>query len=149
MEKLNIFFAGRPFWMNALMLFCFYMTFIYMPFDIFFKPVNEDEEVWFGFVLHGWWAKATEPFHWFIYGAGAYGFFKMKRWMFPWAALYTFQIAIAMLVWNYSYGGENMTFGVVAASPFVVLGVMLLRARTQFSDMVDGHVSDDVGVTNG
>ena len=28
--------------------------------------------------LTGWWAKATEPVHWLIYGAGAYGFWKMK-----------------------------------------------------------------------
>ncbi len=148
MEKLNTFFAGRPFWMNALMLFCFYMTFIYMPFDLFIKPVNEDEEVWFGFILHGWWAKATEPFHWFIYGAGAYGFFKMKRWMFPWAALYAFQIAIAMLVWNYLYGRGDLILGLVTACPFVILGILLWRARSQFSDMVAGQVSDEE-VTNG
>ena len=76
------------------------MTFIYMPYDLFFKPVAEDEEVWFGFVLHGWEAKLTAPLHWLIYGAGAYGFWKMARWMWPFAALYTTQIAIAMLVWN-------------------------------------------------
>ena len=45
MEKLKAIFVGRSLWMNALMLFCVYMTFIYMPFDIFFKPVDKDEEV--------------------------------------------------------------------------------------------------------
>ena len=43
----------RPWWMNVLWAFCLYMTFIYMPFDLFFKPVAVDEEVWFGFVLTG------------------------------------------------------------------------------------------------
>ena len=138
MEKLKALFVGRPLWMNVLMVFCAYMTFIYMPFDLFYKPVEQDEEVWFGFMLHGWWAKATEPLHWLIYGAGMYGFLKMKSWMFPWAALYTFQVAISMLVWSLLYGGGNVLFGAVAALPFVLLGVMLWQARSQFNGMVGG-----------
>ena len=67
----------RPVWMTGVMLFCFYMTFIYMPFDMFIKPVEQDEEVWFGVMLHGWWAKATEPLHWLIYGFGTFGFLRM------------------------------------------------------------------------
>ncbi len=138
MEKLKALFVGRPLWMNVLMVFCAYMTFIYMPFDLFYKPVEQDEEVWFGFMLHGWWAKATEPLHWLIYGAGMYGFLKMKSWMFPWAALYTFQVAISMLVWSLLYGGGNVLYGAVAALPFVILGVMLWQARSQFNGMVGG-----------
>jgi len=138
MEKLKALFVGRPLWMNVLMVFCAYMTFIYMPFDLFYKPVEQDEEVWFGFMLHGWWAKATEPLHWLIYGAGMYGFLKMKSWMFPWAALYTFQVAISMLVWSLLYGGGNVLFGAVAALPFLILGVMLWQARSQFNGMVGG-----------
>ena len=60
----------RPWWMNGLFYFCCYMTFIYMPFDLFLKPVAEDHEIWFGFSLTGWWAKASEPLHWAIYAAG-------------------------------------------------------------------------------
>lgn len=138
MEKLKALLVGRPLWMNVLMVFCAYMTFIYMPFDLFYKPVEQDEEVWFGFMLHGWWAKATEPLHWLIYGAGMYGFLKMKSWMFPWAALYTFQVAISMLVWSLLYGGGNVLVGAVAALPFVILGVMLWQARSQFNGMVGG-----------
>ena len=138
MEKLKALFVGRPLWMNVLMVFCAYMTFIYMPFDLFYKPVEQDKEVWFGFMLHGWWAKATEPLHWLIYGAGMYGFLQMKSWMFPWAALYTFQVAISMLVWSLLYGGGNVLFGAVAALPFVILGVMLWQARSQFNGMVGG-----------
>ena len=58
----------RPWWMSLMFYFCCYMTFIYMPFDMFIKPVAEDKEIWFGFTLTGWWAKATEPLHWLIYG---------------------------------------------------------------------------------
>ncbi len=64
----------RSWWMNLIFAFCLYMTFIYMPFDIFLKPVAEDEEVWFGFTLHGFWAKATAPLHWLIYAGLAWGF---------------------------------------------------------------------------
>ena len=64
--------------MNGVYLFCAYMTFVYMPFDIFIKPVAEDQEVWFGFMLTGWWAKATAPLHWLIYGFGFYGFLKKR-----------------------------------------------------------------------
>ena len=80
---IRLIFTGRPVWMTALLLFCGYMTFIYMRFDLFYKPVADDVEVWFGLALHGWAAKATEPIHWLIYGAGFYGFLKMKSWMFP------------------------------------------------------------------
>ena len=75
--------APRPWWMNAVMLFCAYMTFIHMPWDIFVKPVAQDAEAWFGFLLRGWGAKLTEPLHWAIYAAGTYGFWRMRAWMWP------------------------------------------------------------------
>ena len=68
MEQLKSLFEGRPIWMNAMFVFCAYMTFIYMPFDMFIKPVAEDEEIWFAYMLTGWAAKATEPIQWAIYG---------------------------------------------------------------------------------
>ena len=43
----------RPWWMNLIMMFCAYMAFIYMPWDLFVKPVAEDQEVWFGIMLTG------------------------------------------------------------------------------------------------
>ena len=125
--------AARRWWMNLMFLFCLYMAFAYMPFDLFFKPVAEDEEVWFGFTLHGWWAKATEPLHWLIYAAGAYGFWKMKRWMWPWAAVYVAQVALAMLLWNVlDPRGAGWLAGSVAGAVFLVPTVALLRARTAF-----------------
>lgn len=119
--------------MTLLWAFCLYMTFAYMPFDLFFKPVAEDEEVWFGFVLTGWAAKATEPLHWLIYGAGAYGFWKMSRWMWPWAAVYAAQVMIAMLVWNLvDPRGAGWIAGLVAAAIFAVPTVALWRAKARF-----------------
>ena len=47
-DWLNGVFVGRPGWMNALMAFCAYMAFVYVPWDFFVKPVAEDQEVWLG-----------------------------------------------------------------------------------------------------
>ena len=126
-------FAGRPWWMNAIMAFCFYMAVIYLPFDLFLKPVAQDQEVWFGIVLHGWAAKATEPLHWAIYGAGAWGFWKMRPWMHPWAAVYVAQIAIGMFVWALlDPRSPGWWAGMIAALPFAGLSWLLWRNKPQF-----------------
>ena len=120
--------------MNALLAFCLYMTFIYLPYDLFVKPVAVDEEVWFGFVLRGWRAKATAPLHWLIYAAGAWGFWRMARWMWPWAALYCGQVALAMAVWNVvDARGGGWGPGLFAAALFLVPTVALWRSRERFS----------------
>jgi short-subunit dehydrogenase len=127
--------AGRPGWMNALMVFSAFMAFVYVPWDFFVKPAAEDAEVWFGIMLHGWAAKATEPFHAAIYAAGAYGFLRMRSWMFPWAAVYVAQVAIGMLVWGVLYleGASGPIFGVVAFLPFAALTAALWRAEPLFT----------------
>lgn len=126
-------FRARPWWMNVMWLFCLYMTCIYLPFDIFLKPVATDREVWFGVALSGWWAKATEPLHWIIYALGALGFWRMHRWMWPWAALYTAQIAIGMLVWNIlDLRGRGWLGGVLVAAIFMVPTAALWRAKPLF-----------------
>lgn len=123
----------RPWWMNAMMLFCAFMVFIYVPWDSLSKPVAEAQEVWFGVMLTGWAAKATEPLHWLIYLGGLIGFWQMKRWMHPWAALYTLQIAIGMAVWNLLYDSGGGSVGaLLSATPFVMLAVLLWRVRQQF-----------------
>ena len=125
----------RPWWMNLIMGFCLYMAFIYMPFDIFWKPVAQDEEVWFGITLHGWPAKLTAPLHWLIYGGLAYGFWRMRSWMWPWAAVYLAQVTIGMLVWNLlDPRGGGLVSGLVAAAVFLVPTVALLRARATFGN---------------
>jgi hypothetical protein len=125
--------TARPWWMNLLWVFCLYMACVYLPFDIFLKPVAEDREVWFGVALSGWWAKATEPIHWIVYALGAWGFWGMRRWMWPWAALYTAQIAIGMLVWNIvDPRGRGWVSGLIVAAVFAVPTIALWRARPLF-----------------
>lgn len=129
--------ALRPWWMNACLFFCAYMTFIYVPWDFLIKPFSEPiaqaEEVWFGFMFTGWAAKATEPLHWIIYAAGTVGFWRMRPWMFPWASLYVLQIAIAMCVWQFlDNRGQGLLAGTLTAIPFLVLAIALWRAKPRF-----------------
>ena len=126
--------SQRPWWMNLIFYFSIYMTVIYMPFDIFYKPVELDEEVWFGITLHGWYAKLTEPLHWIIYGLGAYGFWKMKSWMWPWASVYLLQVVIAMFFWNQlDPRGGGLVPGLISAAIFCVPLVAMVMAREKFS----------------
>ena len=53
-------FRDRPTWMNVLMVFSAWMAFVYMPWDIFFKAVADDQEVWVGIVFEGWAAKRPQ-----------------------------------------------------------------------------------------
>lgn len=122
----------RPHWMNALMLFCGFMTFIYLPWDIFIKPLAEDQEVWFGVLFTGWPAKIGALGHWYVYGAGVLGFWKMKSWMFPWASLYCLQIAIGMFVWS-TMNSASVSSAALAAIPFALLAIALFRARPRFN----------------
>ena len=126
----------RPWWMNLMMFFCIYMTFIYLPWDIFVKPVAVDEEVWFGITFRGWAAKATEPFHWLVYGAGMVGFWKMRPWMHPWASLYVVQIAISMFVWQFldERGSDSIIAAIGGAIPFILLAIVLWRAKEKFNN---------------
>lgn len=124
----------RPAWMNVLLGFCAYMSFVYMPWDFFVKPVAADEEVWLGFLLHGWAAKATEPIHWAIYAAGTYGFWRMRSWMWPWAGVYAAQIAVGTTIWLVLHVGGARGWLLAAASAVVYGGLTgaLLRARDRF-----------------
>ena len=122
---------SRPWWMSLIFYFCIYMAFIYMPFDLFLKPVVEDEEIWFGFTLTGWYAKVTEPLHWLIYGFGAYGFWRMKKWMWPWASVYVAQFVIAMFVFN-MLEHNNLMAASISASVFCIPMVMLWISREKF-----------------
>ena len=73
-----------------------------------------------------------EPFHWAVYAAGAYGFRCMKRWMWPWASLYVWHLALGMLVWNLLYGFDGfagLMAGVVSFAAFAALALALWRAR--------------------
>jgi len=132
LDRIRALLAPRPWWMNAIWLFCLYMTFVYLPFDLFLKPVERDAEVWLGFALHGWLAKATEPIHWLIYGFGAYGFWRMRPWLWPWAALYTAQVAIGMVVWSVAYSHGGLALGLVPGVLIGAIAVALWRAKPRF-----------------
>jgi len=133
-DWLRVLFEGRPWWMNALMVFCGYMAFVYVPWDFFLKPVAVDEEVWFGIRFYGAAAKVLAIPHWAIYAAGAYGFRKMRPWMWPWASVYAAQVALGMLVWNGIYVGGfiGLVLGFVSFLPFLGLAWALWEARPTF-----------------
>ena len=122
-------FAKRPWWMNLLWGFCLFMTFAYVPWDLFLKPVAQDQEVWFGVLFTGWWAKVLAIPHWLVYGAGAYGVWQMKRWMWPWAALYTGQVAFGMAVWSLLDERGSLAGAVIAGGLFLIPTIALWRTR--------------------
>ena len=123
----------RPWWMTAMYVFCIYMTFVYMPFDIFWKPMANDEEVWFGITFHQEWAKVLAPLHWFVYAALAWGFFKMRHWMWPWASVYVIQVSFSMVVWNLvDERGGGLVAGLPAGIIFLVPAIALWRAHDLF-----------------
>ncbi len=139
-DRLRELLRGRPHWMNAVMAFCFFMTFFYMPWDIFIKPVEVDQEVWFGILFTGWAAKLTAIPHWGVYAAGAYGFWKMAGWMWPWAAAYAAQVAIGMAVWALHQPGDEwivVAFAAASFIPFAALTWALWNARPLFGTQTD------------
>ncbi len=127
-------FRDRPWWMNVLMVFCAYMTFFYVPWDLFAKPVHRDEEVWFGILFEGWAAKVLAIPHWFVYAAGLYGFRRMRPWVRPWGTAYVGQVAIGMWVWSGLRIGGALGWGIglVVALPFALLAAALWNAREVF-----------------
>ncbi|HEX2486356.1 MAG TPA: SDR family NAD(P)-dependent oxidoreductase [Myxococcota bacterium] len=124
----------RPGWMNALLAFCAFMTFVYVPWDLFVKPIAVDEEVWFGIRFHGVLAKLLALPHWAVYAAGTVGLWRMRRWMWPWASLYAAQVAIGFLVWPVLYlgGARGWVLGVVGAAFFGAIAWALWTSRERF-----------------
>ena len=64
--------ARRPWWLNLILIFCLFMTFAYSVFDVVLKPVDADEDVWFGHIFTGWAAKVGGVVHWVVYAALAW-----------------------------------------------------------------------------
>lgn len=128
-------FRERPWWMSAAMVFSAYMAFVYVPWDLFLKPVAEDEEVWFGIVFHGVWAKVLAIPHWFVYAAAVYGFRRRRPWMAFWAPAYVAQVAFGMFLWTaLEQGGfTGVVLGLIPAAPFVALTIAFWNARDHFA----------------
>jgi hypothetical protein len=118
--------------MTALMLLCALQVFILLPGDLFFRPLAEDHEVWFGYALTGWAAKVTTPIHWLIYAFGMVGFYRMRPWMHPWAALYTTQVAIGAFVWSLRDESVPLVGAIVTLGVVLGLGWLLWRSKERF-----------------
>jgi len=59
----------------------------------------------------------------------------MKRWMWPWAAVYATQVVIAMVVWNFvNPRGGGTTSALIAGAIFMLPLVALIRARARFTN---------------
>ena len=127
-------FRERPWWMSAAMIFCAFMAFVYVPWDLLMKPVAEDEEVWFGLVFHGAWAKLLAIPHWLVYAAGVYGFRRRRPWMAFWAPAYVAQVAFSMYLWTaIEQGGfTGVILGLVPAAPFAALAWAFWNSRDYF-----------------
>lgn len=120
----------RPLWMNGLLAFCVYMTFIYLPWDIFIKPLELDQEVWFGILFTGWAAKVGALLHWFVYGAGTLGLWRMRAWLQPWLSLYLLQIAYGMAYWSLTDPrGSGLSTALIVALVFAGLAAFAWRER--------------------
>jgi hypothetical protein len=124
--------ARRPWWMTGLLVLCLYMAAVRVPLDFLTTPIARDEEVWLGIVLRGGLAKATEPLHAAIYAAGAYGFWRMRSWMWPWAAVYAAQVAVGTLVWNAVDPRGRGWIAVPVAIAMLVPAIALWRSRAAF-----------------
>jgi hypothetical protein len=124
--------ASRPWWISALLAFCLLGLVVSIPRDLFF-PAYRDIEVWFGFELSGWPARLTAPLHWAIFAAGAWGFWKLRPWMWPWASVYVFYVAASHLVWSEaSEHGRGWPIGLAQALALSVVALTLWRARALF-----------------
>ena len=124
--------SRRPWWMNLLFAWCLVLA-IGVPVEVLTRPLAADVEVLLGIEFTGWAAKATGVLHWAILWAGAWGFWKMAVWMWPWAAVYVFQVAVAHLVWSeLSPNGNGWPIGLLQATGISCLAFMLWRARPLF-----------------
>lgn len=100
--------------------------------DLFF-PETRDVEVWLGFEVTGWAAWLTAPIHWAIFAAGAWGFWKGRAWVLPWAAVYLFYVGLSHLVWSeVGTHGRGWPIGLAQAAAACVAAILLLRARAAF-----------------
>ena len=117
------------------MYFCAFMAAVALPLDFFGTPVARDEQVWFGIVWHGWAAKIGELAHWAVYAAGAFGFWRLRTWMWPWASLYAGQVAFSMFIWFAVHRGglAGLVAALLSLVPYGGLTLLLWRARPTFT----------------
>lgn len=119
----------RPWWATALAGFCV-LTLVFLVTRDLFIPEVRDTEVWFGLEVHGWPARLSAPVHWALFAAGAWGFWTLRSWVWPWASVYAFYVAASHLVWNLtSPSGGGWLSGLWQLAALAVPAVALLWAR--------------------
>ena len=119
----------RPLWATGLALFCA-LTVVFLAIRDLFVPEVRDTEVWLGFESTGRVARLTAPIHWAIFAAGAWGFWRVRSWIWPWASVYVFYVAISHLVWNLvSPSGGGLSAGLWQLALFSIPALALLAAR--------------------
>lgn len=114
--------ALRPGWATILALVCGGLA-VWQVIALCFVPVASDEQVWLGYAFRGVAAKVATIPHVALYAAGAWGFWHMSAWMWPWAAVWACAVAFAMFVWGVT-NLEGLTAVVTASvTPFPFLGI--------------------------
>jgi len=123
----------RPGWATVLAVTCAVLSAIQLA-ALFVVPVAVDEQVWFGLTFRGVEAKIMTIPHVVIYAVGAYGFWRMRAWMWPWAPLWAGQVAVAMFVWAVLNleGVTAMLMGAITPFPFLGIVVVLMNERHRF-----------------
>lgn len=121
--------AERPAWASALAALCAATVVFTIARDVLIPEVRA-VEVWLGFELRGWLALATAPVHYALFSAAAWGYWRCRAWVWPWAAVYAFYIAISHLIWNlHSPNGEGLRAGLLQLGLFSVPAIALLFAK--------------------
>ena len=126
--------------MTLVLGLCLFGTFLYLPYDLLFTPLDRAEEVWFGVTLRGWAAKAGEVAHWMVYAVGAWGLWFMRPWLPIAAGLYLLQVAVAHLVWSeLDPRGHGIAVGLVQGAVFVAAATLFFRSPTGVTAATAGH----------
>jgi len=119
----------RPWWASAMAAFCA-ATVVFLVYRDFAVPHARDTEVWLGLELHGIWARLTAPLHWGLFAVGAWGFWTLRPWIWPWASVYASLVALSHLVWNLtSPSGGGWSAGLWQLALLSVPALLLLAAR--------------------
>jgi short-subunit dehydrogenase len=119
----------RPWWANAALLLCLYLAVWHFPGTLDAEP-PAPETRWFGLLLPGALRPLGGALHAILCGAGVYGFWRMRRWMWPWASVYAAQGALSMAS---ALGGPGRVWPDAAwALALLLLSLRLALARGAF-----------------
>lgn len=123
----------RPGWATVLALACAGLA-VWQLVSLAVVPVSADEQVWLGYTFRGAAAKVATVPHVLIYAAGAYGFWRMSAWMWPWAAVWAGLVALAMFVWGVTNleGLTAVMMSSITPLPFLGIAAVIASEREKF-----------------